>query len=408
MLAAGCRTARPTADDARAAAAMPCARGRPAHGPRTCDTDDVRELLLAQPRASALGRRRRALPDLRQLHDGLPDLLLHHRRGRDRPHRRRGRARRGAGIPASPWTSPTSTAAACAQSARSRYRQWMTHKLATWSISSAPRAASAAAAASPGARSASTSPRRSAPSRAAAKEAAMKGLSASSPSTGCSTASARSSSTWRPAARRTCASMPDQYLFHADDPADWIYLIRHGRVALRSPRRAAADAFETLGEGEIVGLTWLLPPYRWGYDARAIELVRAIALDAKCLRDKCEDDHDLGYALLKRFLPVLVRGSRPPVCRCWTSMDLLAWQARNRSSPPTRCCPSSSRAARVRRESADTWTLESRHVDGALCTTRLASSPCCMCSASARPRSASAATRPATDRSSTPSAPSAR
>jgi CRP/FNR family cyclic AMP-dependent transcriptional regulator len=36
-------------------------------------------------------------------------------------------------------------------------------------------------------------------------------------------------------------------------------------------------------------------------------LVRAIALDAKCLRDKCEVDHDLGYALLKRFLPVLVQ-----------------------------------------------------------------------------------------------------
>ena len=63
----------------------------------------------------------------------------------------------------------------------------------------------------------------------------------------------------------------DQYLFHADDAADWIYLIRHGRVALElvTPGRGVVQ-FETLGEGEIVGLTWLLPPYRWGYDARAI------------------------------------------------------------------------------------------------------------------------------------------
>jgi CRP/FNR family cyclic AMP-dependent transcriptional regulator len=98
----------------------------------------------------------------------------------------------------------------------------------------------------------------------------------------------------------------DQYLFHAEDPADWVYLIRQGRVALEmvTPGRGAV-CFETLGEGEIVGLTWLLPPYRWGYDARAIELT--IALDAKCLRDKCEADHDLGYALMKRFLPVLVQ-----------------------------------------------------------------------------------------------------
>lgn len=100
----------------------------------------------------------------------------------------------------------------------------------------------------------------------------------------------------------------DQYLFHAEDAADWVYLIRHGRVALEIATPGRADVqFETLGEGEIVGLTWLLPPYRWGYDARAIELTRAIALDAKCLRDKCEADHDLGYALMKRFLPVLVQ-----------------------------------------------------------------------------------------------------
>ena len=100
----------------------------------------------------------------------------------------------------------------------------------------------------------------------------------------------------------------DEYLFHADDPADWIYLIRHGRVALEvSSPASGVVRFETVGEGEMVGLTWLLPPYRWGYDARATELTRALALDARCLRDKCEADHHLGYEVLKRFLPVLVQ-----------------------------------------------------------------------------------------------------
>jgi len=100
----------------------------------------------------------------------------------------------------------------------------------------------------------------------------------------------------------------DEFLFHAEDPADWIYLVRHGRIALElaSPGHGAIQ-FETVGEGEIVGLTWLLPPYRWGYDARALDLTRAIALDARCLRDKCEADNRLGYALFKRILPVLVQ-----------------------------------------------------------------------------------------------------
>jgi CRP/FNR family transcriptional regulator, cyclic AMP receptor protein len=107
---------------------------------------------------------------------------------------------------------------------------------------------------------------------------------------------------------KNTAFQQDEYLFRADDPANWIYLVRHGRVALEmvTPGRGAM-VFETLGEGEVVGLTWLLPPYRWGYDARAAELTRAIALDARCLRDKCEADHDMGYEILKRFLPALVQ-----------------------------------------------------------------------------------------------------
>jgi hypothetical protein len=64
--------------------------------------------------------------------------------------------------------------------------------------------------------------------------------------------------------------------------------------------------FQTAGEGEMIGLSWLIPPYRWRYDAKALELVRAIALDATCLRNKCEADHHLGYELMKRFVPVMV------------------------------------------------------------------------------------------------------
>jgi CRP/FNR family transcriptional regulator, cyclic AMP receptor protein len=99
-----------------------------------------------------------------------------------------------------------------------------------------------------------------------------------------------------------------QYLFHEGDPADQFYLLRHGRVALQltAPGRGAVT-FQTLGAGEIVGVSWLLPPYRWSYDARATELTRAIALDATCLREKCESDHDLGYEMMKRFMPVLIQ-----------------------------------------------------------------------------------------------------
>jgi CRP/FNR family cyclic AMP-dependent transcriptional regulator len=99
-----------------------------------------------------------------------------------------------------------------------------------------------------------------------------------------------------------------QYLCHEGGSTDQFFLIRHGRVALQvtAPGRGAVT-FQTVGEGEIVGVSWLIPPYHWTHDARAQDLVRAISMDATCLRDKCEADHHLGYELMKRFVPVLVQ-----------------------------------------------------------------------------------------------------
>jgi CRP-like cAMP-binding protein len=96
------------------------------------------------------------------------------------------------------------------------------------------------------------------------------------------------------------------YLFHEGADASAFYLIRHGRVSLeiKAPGRQPMQ-FMTVSEGDIVGISWLVPPYRWSYDAKAMELVRAISLDANCLRDKCEADNHLGYELMKRFVPAL-------------------------------------------------------------------------------------------------------
>jgi CRP/FNR family cyclic AMP-dependent transcriptional regulator len=101
---------------------------------------------------------------------------------------------------------------------------------------------------------------------------------------------------------------PGQYLGHEGDPADEFYLIRYGRVALEIlPPGQPTVVFGTQGQGEIVGASWLVPPYRWRFDARAMELTRAIGINAQCLRDKCEADHNLGYAMMKRFLPVIMQ-----------------------------------------------------------------------------------------------------
>jgi CRP/FNR family cyclic AMP-dependent transcriptional regulator len=97
-----------------------------------------------------------------------------------------------------------------------------------------------------------------------------------------------------------------EFVFQAGEEANHFYLIRAGRVGLEvfAPGRGSL-AIETLETGDILGWSWLIPPYAWRFDARAVEMTRAIALDGKCLRAKCEEDHDLGYELLKRIAAIL-------------------------------------------------------------------------------------------------------
>jgi CRP-like cAMP-binding protein len=96
-------------------------------------------------------------------------------------------------------------------------------------------------------------------------------------------------------------------LFREGDQADTFFLIRHGLVALDAyvPNRGQLTV-ETVGASEIVGWSWLLPPYTWHFTGRAVDLVRAVQFDGACLRKKCEEDPLLGYDLLNRFAQVLV------------------------------------------------------------------------------------------------------
>jgi CRP/FNR family transcriptional regulator, cyclic AMP receptor protein len=99
----------------------------------------------------------------------------------------------------------------------------------------------------------------------------------------------------------------NEELFREGDPADTFYLVRRGTIALETfvPARGALT-IETLGPGEVVGWSWLIPPYEWHFDARAVGAVRAIGFDGACLRDKCAADPALGFELLTRFAAVLL------------------------------------------------------------------------------------------------------
>jgi len=98
------------------------------------------------------------------------------------------------------------------------------------------------------------------------------------------------------------------FVFHEGETAKNFYLIRNGRVALEIQGGEKGQIrIQTIGPGEVLGWSWLIAPYRWHFDALAVEDVHAFALDATCLRTKCETDHSFGYEMLRRFSSVLAR-----------------------------------------------------------------------------------------------------
>jgi CRP-like cAMP-binding protein len=106
----------------------------------------------------------------------------------------------------------------------------------------------------------------------------------------------------------TVTFQADEYLLAADQPADAIYAIRSGRVAIEiDGGNRGSIIIETIGSGDVVGISWLLPPYRWTFGARAVDEVEAVRLDATALRRLCDEYPLFGYELYKRFTRVIHR-----------------------------------------------------------------------------------------------------
>lgn len=111
-------------------------------------------------------------------------------------------------------------------------------------------------------------------------------------------------------AMTACASLKtykaQEMLGKEGDPSDFFFALLDGRVAIETYQPGLDRVvLLTIDGGEIVGWSWLFPPYEWVFDARAMTSVQTIAFDTQCLREKCEKDTALGFDLLKRFSQVM-------------------------------------------------------------------------------------------------------
>lgn len=95
---------------------------------------------------------------------------------------------------------------------------------------------------------------------------------------------------------------PGGVIHREGEVANRFYIIREGDVALMLHAGSSGSlTVQTLHEGDVMGWSWLMPPYRWHFDARANTQTRVTSFNGECLRGKCEADPRLGYELMKRF-----------------------------------------------------------------------------------------------------------
>jgi CRP/FNR family transcriptional regulator, cyclic AMP receptor protein len=98
-----------------------------------------------------------------------------------------------------------------------------------------------------------------------------------------------------------------ELIFSSDDVANRFYLIREGKIALESARTDEESLLvQHIGAGDVLGWSWLFPPYYWHFSARAVEPTKAIFFYGTRLREQCEEDKVFGYELIKRMAQIVI------------------------------------------------------------------------------------------------------
>lgn len=101
---------------------------------------------------------------------------------------------------------------------------------------------------------------------------------------------------------------PDEVIFREGEPANRFYLILGGRIALEAHEPADGTALvQHLSAGDVLGWSWLLPPFVWHFGARAIEPTQAIVLNGAHILVAAERNREFGYELMKRVAQVVIQ-----------------------------------------------------------------------------------------------------
>jgi len=120
------------------------------------------------------------------------------------------------------------------------------------------------------------------------------------------------------ATRRVAAG---EVLFRQGDRATRFYMVRDGSIRVGVPAiNGPALDVQQLGSGEVLGWSWLIPPYRWTFEAQAVRDSTLVEFDGEALLRACEQDPVLGYAVMKIFAELMsarLQAARARMMEAW-------------------------------------------------------------------------------------------
>lgn len=110
----------------------------------------------------------------------------------------------------------------------------------------------------------------------------------------------------------TECAMPTEFtagevIFREGEMANRFYLILEGLIVLETKAQDCSSVnVDSISVGDVLGWSWLFPPYLWNFRARATSRVRAIFFYGTWLRERCVTDPAFGYELMRRMAEVVI------------------------------------------------------------------------------------------------------
>ena len=95
-------------------------------------------------------------------------------------------------------------------------------------------------------------------------------------------------------------------LFEEGEAAEHFYIDMEGTIDLFATLGDEEQWVQMIDVGEVIGWSWLVPPYQWAFTAKTRDGAMLMKFDASAIREMCERDPAFGYGTMKQICSLML------------------------------------------------------------------------------------------------------